>query len=485
VVIPGDSKNSLLVKRLLGTGDLPRMPLGGDALPAEKIELIRAWIDQSASAAPKSSEGQGVTQPVAAGSQASRESPLFATKVRPILAGRCYPCHGPETQQHGLRLDTLQGILKGSDTRKIVIPGDSKDSALVARLLGQELPRMPYGAPPLSDDQVSIIRQWIDVGAAGADSASPLPAFRPTLHWAFVEPVRPTIPRVKNSAWCRNPIDNFVLARLEKEGLQLSPEAGKEMLVRRVSLDLTGLPPTLEEINAFLADKSPNAYEKVVDRLLASPHYGERMATEWLDLARYADTQGYFIDNGRDMWAWRDWVIDAYNRNMPFDQFTIDQLAGDLLPHATAEQLVASGFNRNHMINAEAGSIPNEFHVEYVIDRVSTTATTWLGTTLACAQCHNHKYDPFTQKDFYRFFAFFNNLSEKGLDGYVPNQLFCEFGPSNHVGVDAIEHAQVGCRIINAFIPFVRRGKGFLMGLLQMHQALRESEPAPRWSRLA
>ena len=226
---------------------------------------------------------------------------------------------------------------------------------------------------------------------------------------------------MQNAAWPRNPIDNFVLARLEREGLKPSPEADKATLLRRVSFDLTGLPPTPAEVDAFLADKSPDAYEKRVDRLLHSPHYGERMAMQWLDLARYADTHGYHIDSHRDMWHWRDWVIDAFNRNMPYDQFTIEQLAGDLLPNATLEQKIATGFNRNHMINFEGGAIPEEYQVEYVVDRVETTATTWMGLTLGCARCHDHKYDPIKQKDFYRFFAFFNTIPEKGLDGRKGN----------------------------------------------------------------
>ena len=240
-------------------------------------------------------------------------------------------------------------------------------------------------------------------------------------HWAYVAPIRPDPPNVADQQWVRNPIDQFILERLEKEGLRPSPEADKNTLLRRVTLDLTGLPPTPAELQAFLADNSPNAYEKVVDRLLASPHYGERMAMQWLDLARYADTHGYQLDSAREMWPWRDWVIDAFNRNMPFDRFTIEQLAGDLLPNATRDQKVATGFNRNNMINSEGGSIPEEFLVENVVDRVETVSQVWLGTTLGCARCHNHRYDPFTQRDFYRFFAYFNNIPENGVDGAAGN----------------------------------------------------------------
>jgi uncharacterized protein DUF1553/uncharacterized protein DUF1549/concanavalin A-like lectin/glucanase superfamily protein len=257
--------------------------------------------------------------------------------------------------------------------------------------------------------QIELLREWIDQGAKWQS------------HWAFDPPKRPATPEIKDKAWPRNPIDYFTLARLEAEGLKPSAEADKATLLRRVSLDLTGLPPTPAEVDSFLADHSPDAYEKKVDQLLKSPHYGERMAMQWLDLARYADTHGFHIDSLREMWPWRDWVIGAFNRNMAFDEFTIEQLAGDLLPNATLEQKIASGFNRNNMINFEGGAIPEEYHVEYVVDRASTTATTWLGLTMGCARCHDHKYDPIKQKDFYRFYAFFNTVPERGLDGYEGN----------------------------------------------------------------
>jgi hypothetical protein len=261
----------------------------------------------------------------------------------------------------------------------------------------------------LTAQQIELIRRWIDEGAPWE------------MHWAYVAPQSPPLPKVKDASWVRNPIDNFVLARLEREGLKPSREADKATLLRRVTFDLTGLPPTPAEVGAFLADHSPDAYEKKVDQLLASPHYGEKMAMPWLDLARYSDTHGYHIDSLRDMSHWRDWVIDAYNRDMPYNQFTIEQLAGDLLPNATLEQKIATGFNRNHMINFEGGAIPQEYHVEYVVDRVSTTSTAWLGLTMGCARCHDHKYDPIKQKDFYRFFAFFNTVPERGLDGQKGN----------------------------------------------------------------
>src|SRR5262249_45515235 len=250
--------------------------------------------------------------------------------------------------------------------------------------------------------QIELLRRWIEQGAKWQN------------HWAFIPPERPALPAVKDAAWPRNPIDRFVLARLEKEGLRPAPEAPRATLLRRVTLDLTGVPPTVQEMDAFLADKTPGAYERVVDRLLASPRYGERMVLEWLDAARYSDTNGYQTDGTRPMWPWRDWVIDALNNNMPVDQFTVEQIAGDMLPGATVSQKIATGFNRNHMLNGEGGRIAEESRVDYVVDRVETTATVWLGLTAGCARCHDHKYDPISQKEFYRLFAYFNNVDESG-----------------------------------------------------------------------
>jgi hypothetical protein len=280
---------------------------------------------------------------------------------------------------------------------------------------------MPMGGDPLKPEQIELLRQWIEQGAVWPASEesqiSNLKSEIPT-HWAYKKPIRPPIPTVKNQAWARNPIDAFVLARLEKEGLQPSPEAPKETLLRRVSLDLIGLPPSVKEIDEFLADTAPNAYEKVVDKLLASQHYGERWARPWLDLARYADSNGYEKDNLRTMWKYRDWVINALNQDMPFDQFTIEQLAGDMLPKPTNDQLIATGFHRNTLINQEGGIDPEEARFEILVDRVNTTATVWLGSTMNCAQCHNHKYDPFSQRDYYKLYAFFNSSEwEYGYQG--------------------------------------------------------------------
>ncbi len=334
----------------------------------------------------------------------------FNREIRPILADTCFACHGPDeqTRKAKLRLDTKDGAFAKPG---VIVAGKSAESRLFKRIATKDpnavMPPVATGHK-LTDKQIDLIKRWIDEGAQWNE------------HWAFIAPKRPEVPTVTNKAWVKNPpnpIDAFVLARLEKEGLKPSPEADRATLIRRVSLDLSGLPPTPAEVDAFLADKSPDAYEKVVDRLLASPRYGEKMALHWLDLARYADTHGYHIDSHRDMWPWRDWVIKSFNDNKPFDQFTIEQLAGDLLPNATTEQKIASGFNRNHMINFEGGAVPEEYLNEYLIDRVETTSTTWMGLTMGCARCHSHKFDPLSQKEFYQFYAFFNSVPEKGLDG--------------------------------------------------------------------
>jgi hypothetical protein len=309
----------------------------------------------------------------------------------------------------GLHFDSKEGAFGKAG---VIVPGDSAHSKMYLKISNpNEAMRMPppYSGRKLTPAQIETIKTWIDQGAKWES------------HWAYIPPKRPDLPAVKDEHWARTPIDRFVLAKLEQEGLQPSPEAEKAILLRRVTFDLTGLPPTPAELKEFLADPSPNAYEKVVDRLLASPHYGERMAMQWLDFARYADTHGYHIDSAREMWPWRDWVISAFNRNMPYDEFTVDQIAGDMLPHPTQAQVIATGFNRNHMINFEGGAIPEEYQNEYIVDRIEATSTTWLGVTLGCARCHDHKYDPFTQKDFYSFGAFFNSIPEEGLDGYKGN----------------------------------------------------------------
>ncbi len=354
----------------------------------------------------------------------------FKRQIEPIFAQNCYRCHGAKKAMGQLRLDVRESAMKGGLSGAAIIPGDSKRSLLVKRILGEgDVARMPMGGAPLAPAQISLIRRWIDQGAEwSGDDRSAIRTINNQQsaimrHWAYVKPVRPESPRIKNQSWVRNPIDAFILARLEKEGLTPSPEADKATLLRRVYLDVIGLPPSVKEIDEFLADTSPDAYEKVVDRLLASPHYGERWARPWLDLARYADSNGYEKDNLRVAWKYRDWVIDALNRDMPFDQFTIEQIAGDMLPNATIDQKIATGFHRNTMLNQEGGIDPEESRFEVLIDRVNTTATVWLGSTIGCAQCHNHKYDPFTQKDYYRLMAFFDNseyrIAGGGSERYV------------------------------------------------------------------
>jgi hypothetical protein len=331
----------------------------------------------------------------------------FNRDIRPILAEACYHCHGPDAAQRKseLRLDTEEGAKADLGGYQAIHPGQSDASELVRRIMSNDpdehMPP-PSAGPRLTDKQIALIRRWIDSGALWQQ------------HWSFIAPRRPDLPAIKDTSWPKNEVDHFVLARLEQEGLSPSPPVNKETLLRRVTLDLTGLPPTIAEIDDFLADDSPDAYEKTVGRLLSSPRYGERMAAPWLDAARYADTNGYQTDGNRTMWRWRDWVIDALNNNKPFNEFTIEQLAGDMLPDASLEQRIASGFNRNHRGNGEGGIIAEEFLVEYVVDRVETTGTVWLGLTLGCARCHDHKYDPLSQNEFYQLYAFFDQMPERG-----------------------------------------------------------------------
>ncbi|MBI2425312.1 MAG: PSD1 domain-containing protein [Candidatus Hydrogenedentes bacterium] len=341
----------------------------------------------------------------------AQDLPLFNRDVRPILSEHCFACHGPDTRSRkaGLRLDLEANAFAALESgNKALVAGDLDHSALVQRILTDDPDdRMPPPefAKPLSEQQIDILKRWVAAGAQWQQ------------HWSFIPPVRPAVPAVTDAVRVRNPIDNFIVAALETHGKAPSEEADKVALIRRVSFDLTGLPPSMEEADAFLADDRPDAYEQLVDRLLASPRYGEHMARYWLDAARYADTHGFHIDNERFMWPWRDWVIQSYNENKPFDQFSIEQIAGDLLPNPTLNQKVGSGFNRNHMINFEGGAIPEEYRTQYVNDRVATTGTVWFGLTVNCAQCHDHKYDPILQKDYYSFSAFFNSIKEEGLDG--------------------------------------------------------------------
>lgn len=346
----------------------------------------------------------------------------FAKDIQPILVRSCYSCHGPEKQKGDLRWDDKASAFRPGDNGPHFIPGQSAESRVVQLIAGLEPDSlMPPKGEPLTPAEIGLIRAWIDQGANWPESADSAGA-KQRDHWAFKAPARPPVPVARNKKWPRNPIDHFILAKLDAEKLKPSPEADRITLIRRVSLDLTGLPPTLQEVDAFLADQSPNAYEKVVDRLLASPHYGEKWARHWLDLARYADTNGYEKDRPRSIWPYRDWVINALNRDLPYDEFVTEQLAGDLLPNASRDQKIATGFLRNSMLNQEGGIEPEQFRVEALIDRMDTIGKSLLGLTINCCQCHNHKFDPFTQQEYYKLLAFLNNDDEAFLEVPTPAQ---------------------------------------------------------------
>ena len=417
------------MKRFVGRVVTARVALAGSALTLIGATLIAAQSPQPGRqvAAQGTAPAAPQTRAVPAG-QAARPTPVaapaagqaadglpqtivFNRDIRPILSDKCFKCHGPGTQLATVRFDLEDGAkheLKGG--RFAIVPGDPAKSEVIRRITATNaavrMPKSGIGGvspgEPLTSREIALLRRWIEQGAKWEK------------HWSFNPPTRPAVPTVSDPKWVRNPIDAFVLRRLDREGLRPSPAAEKGVLLRRVTLDLTGLPPTMLELEAFLNDTSPNAYEKVVDRLLASPRYGERMAFPWLEAARYADSTGYFHDGPRFMWRWRDWVVNAFNRNMPYDEFIRDQLAGDLLPNATLEQKIATGFNRNHRGNSEVGIIDEEFLVESVVDRVDTTATVFMGLSVGCSRCHDHKYDPITAKDYYSMFAYFNNLDERG-----------------------------------------------------------------------
>ena len=346
--------------------------------------------------------------------RAADQSVNFSREIRPILSENCFACHGPDEEQRKakLRLDTKEGALASDDGVHIIKPGSSAESELIRRIVTSDpddlMPPADSGKK-LTTAQIDSLKRWIDQGAKWET------------HWAFETPVRPELPEVKNKAWPKNEIDYFVLAKLEEEKLSPQPETDKPTLLRRASLDTTGLPPTIEELDAYLADGSADAYDKVVNRLLDSSRYGEHSARYWLDGARYADSHGYHIDSMRSIWKYREWVIDAFNKNMPFDQFTVEQLAGDLLPDATRSQKIASGYIRCNMSTGEGGAIEEEYRAKYAFDRMETTSTMWLGLTMTCARCHTHKYDPITHKEYYSMLSFFNNLEEPVMDGNKPN----------------------------------------------------------------
>lgn len=351
---------------------------------------------------------------------ASGEEPLpdrveFNRHIRPILSDNCFQCHGPDrnTREAGLRLDARAEAVADRGGFRAIAAGDPEASEIIRRILAEDpADKMP---PPesnrdVSERELALLRRWIEQGAEYE------------AHWAYIPPATHPLPNVNNTAWPRNDVDRFVLARLEREGLHPSPEADRETLIRRLYFDLIGLPPTPAEVGAFLLDNAPDAYEKLVERLLASPHFGERLAVYWLDLVRYADTVGYHGDQVRGVAPYRDYVIGAFNSNMPFDQFTREQLAGDLLEGPTQEQIIATGYNRLNMVTREGGAQEMDYIVRYAADRTRTTASVWLGSSLGCAQCHDHKFDPFTIEDFYRFSAFFADIKEKGVQSEGGNE---------------------------------------------------------------
>src|SRR6266850_1291598 len=351
--------------------------------------------------------------PFWAGAAPTSSNIEFNRDIRPIISENCFACHGSDSaaRKAGLRLDRFEdATAPRKDTQPAILPGKPDASLLVQRISASDpddIMPPPKSHKVLTAEQKDLLKRWVAGGAQ----------YQP--HWSLIAAKRPALPKIQNRRWVRNPIDYFILARLEQEGLKPAPEADRRTLARRLSLDLTGLPPEPEEVEAFVRDRSPDAYEKLIDRWLASPHWGEHRARYWLDLARYGDSNGIHFDNYREMWAYRDSVIKAFNRNQPFDQFTLEQLAGDLLPNRTLEQQIASGFNRCNITSNEGGLIPDEYLVLYTRDRTETTSQVWLGLTTGCAVCHDHKYDPLAQKDFYAMSAFFNNTTQKAMDGNV------------------------------------------------------------------
>ena len=389
-----------------------------------------------------------------ASSAVAAEQIDFNRQIRPILADACFHCHGPDaaSREAKLRLDEREGLLQVREGVSVVVPGKPDESELLHRIVSpheDEVMPPPRAARQLKPEEKELLRRWVVAGAPWGR------------HWSFAPPVATAVPEVperrgwRSTPQVRNPVDAFVVARLQREGLAPSPEAPRAALLRRVSLDLTGLPPAPEELDAFLADPRPDSYERQVDRLLASPRYGERWAWDWLDAARYADTNGFQGDPERTMWPWRDWVVNALNANQPFDQFSIEQLAGDLLPGATREQKIASGFHRNNMFNGEGGRIPEETRVENVFDRVETTGAIWLGLTLSCARCHDHKYDPVTQSDYYALYDIFNQMSEAGRGaGGRSGAIAPVLDLSTPAEAEAVRKAQAA---VDALVPEIER----------------------------
>jgi mono/diheme cytochrome c family protein len=445
-VVPGDGPRSRLYQRLVLSDPRKRMPRKEDPLPPAQIETLRRWIDEGApwpeglrvAEAPRARPAAAGGSPVAAAARPEAGRVSFNKDVRPILADNCFACHGPDRNQRqaGLRLDREEGATAELPSGHVaVVAGDPDTSALIHRITDpDEESRMPHassGKPRLSAEQVDTLRRWIAQGAR----------WQP--HWSYLAPVRPEPPPVRDADWARSPVDAFILARIEEAGLAPSAEAGRRDLLRRLGFDLAGLPPTPEELRAFLGDEAPGAYERQVDRLLASPRFGERMAAHWLDLVRYADSVGYHSDNPRTVWRYRDYVIGAFNRNLPFDQFTAVQLAGDLLPDASTEQRIASGYNRLLQTTEEGGAQPKEYRAIYLADRVRNASAVWLAATVGCAQCHDHKFDPYLARDFYAFAAFFADVKEKPVGRRQPDYLPDEARRPSLLAVEAeIERLQ-------------------------------------------
>lgn len=390
------------------------MTIGKCVLPVVLSLAACALLAADETAAPANDSGL----PPAATSKVD-----FAKELQPLFAERCYDCHGEKKQESGFRVDNRADMLKGGDHGPAIVISNSATSIMVQVLadVHPDIIAMPKKKDPLSDEQIGLVRAWIDQGAAWEAGVVAKYAYN-TNHWAFKAPVRPAVPVATDKKWARTPIDNFVAAKLDAEKLKPSPETDKITLLRRLSLDLIGLPPSPAEVDAFLADKSPDAYEKQVERLLASPHYGEKWGRQWLDAARYADSDGFEKDKTRNVTFYRDWVVNAFNRDLPYDQFITEQLAGDQLPNATQDQIVATGFLRNSMVNEEGGIDPEQFRMEAMFDRMDAVGKSMLGLTIQCAQCHNHKFDPILQEDYYKLFAFLNNDHEAKRIVYQPQQ---------------------------------------------------------------
>jgi Protein of unknown function (DUF1553)/Protein of unknown function (DUF1549)/Planctomycete cytochrome C len=379
------------------------MPARGPSVPSHAQQRVRVAFAMAI--------GLGTVLASSAASGAGPKAVNYSRDIRPILSNTCYKCHGPDEKQRkaGLRLDTKQGAYARLESGDVaIVPKSSAKSAVWQRLTSTDPEvRMPPAdsGKTVTPEQIAIIKQWIDEGAEFHG------------HWSFLPPQHAAAPAVQHPELARNPIDRFILSRLDEEGLTPSPQADKATLIRRLSLDLTGLPPTLDQVDRFVADNAPNAYEKLVDRLLDSPQYGEQMTRYWLDAARYGDSHGMHLDNERSIWPYRDWLIRAFNANKPFDRFTVEQLAGDLLPHHTIDQQVATGFSRCNVTTGEGGAIDEEFYCRYAVDRVATTGTVFLGLTLGCCVCHDHKFDPISQREFYQLFGYFGSLTERPMDG--------------------------------------------------------------------